>query len=82
MTKKEFGKWLVSTRNSLKITQDQFAKALGSTSKEIAKIEAGLIEFPKSKVHALGLILKVEKKFELQLKVIFHDADKDKKKIS
>jgi predicted transcriptional regulator len=82
MTKKEFGKWLVSTRSSLKLSQDQFAKALGFTGKEIAKIEAGIVEFPKSKVHALGLMLKVEKKFELQLKVIFHDESKEKKKIA
>jgi len=80
MTKFQFAKWLISRRKSLNLTQDQLAKAIGLTGKELAKIEAGLIEFPKSKVEALGLILKVDKKFELQLKVIFHDESKDKKK--
>lgn len=82
MTKKEFCKWLFSTRNSLQITQEQLSKALGFSSKEIAKIEAGIIEFPKSKIHALALVLKVDKKFELQLKVIFHSDDKEKKRIA
>lgn len=80
MTKIQFGKWLLRTRSSLQMTQDQLAKAIGFTGKDIAKIEAGLMEFPKSKVHALGMILKVEKKFELQLKVIFHDESQEKRK--
>lgn len=82
MTKKEFGNWLKLTRVALKISQDQLAKKLGFSEKEIAKFEAGLAEFPKSKVQALALHLKVEKKFELQLKVLFHSEEKDIKKIS
>ncbi len=82
MTKKEFGNWLKLSRIALQISQDQLAKKLGFSEKEIAKFEAGLAEFPKSKIHALGLVLKVEKKFELQLKVIFHHDDKEKKKIA
>jgi transcriptional regulator with XRE-family HTH domain len=82
MTKKEFGNWLKLTRVALSISQDQLAKKLGFSEKEIAKFEAGVAEFPKSKIQALALHLKVDKKFELQLRVIFHDGDKEKKKLA
>lgn len=71
MTKIEFGKWLFKHRNSLKLTQDQLAKSLGLRKKELVAIEQGALAFPKSKVHALAMILKVEKKFVLELKVVF-----------
>lgn len=82
MTKFQFAKWLISKRKSLKLSQDDLAKSIGLSTTEVAKLEAGLIELPKSKIQALAVVLKVDKKFELQLKVIFHDDSNEKKKIA
>jgi transcriptional regulator with XRE-family HTH domain len=81
MTKKEFGQWLKSTRVSLHISQDQLAKSLGFKGTELAKFEDGVLSFPKSKIKQLALVLKVEKKFVLQMNLVFFD-DKDEKKKS
>ncbi|MFL5783974.1 MAG: multiprotein-bridging factor 1 family protein [Bacteriovoracaceae bacterium] len=77
MTKKEFGKWLTKKRESLNVTQEQLGRAIGYSGKELAKVEAGITEFPKSKMQALQVHLKVEKKFDLHVKMLFHG---DKKK--
>lgn len=75
MTKLEFGRWLWRTRKSLKITQEQLAKTLGMKNHEVAKIEEGILAFPASKVKALALTLKVEKKFILQMTLVYKEAD-------
>ena len=82
MTKFQFAKWLISKRNSLKLSQNDLAKSIGISTTDVAKLEAGLIELPQSKIQALAVVLKVDKKFELQLKVIFHNESEEKKKVA
>lgn len=82
MTKLEFGRWLWRTRKSLKLTQEQLAKSLSMKPHEIAKVEEGVLAFPAAKVKALALSLKVEKKFILEMTVVYKEADGKAKKAS
>lgn len=75
MTKLEFGRWLWRTRRSLKMSQEHLAKTLGMKNHEVAKIEEGVLAFPTSKVKALALSLKVEKKFILEMTLVYKEAD-------
>lgn len=70
MTKKEFGQWFKTTRNSLNFTQDQVAKALKLKKQDVVKFEAGEVSFPVQKVTRLALMFKVEKKFVLEMALV------------
>ncbi len=70
MTKKEFGQWFKTTRNSLNFTQDQVAKALKLKKQDVVKFEAGEVSFPVQKVTRLALMFKVEKKFVLEMTLV------------
>jgi DNA-binding XRE family transcriptional regulator len=79
MTKKEFGHWLSRSRKSMKLTQEQLAKSLGFQKNDIAAFENGLSAFPAQKVKALAMVLKVDKKFVLELSVVFREEASEKK---
>lgn len=74
MSQKSFGKWLRATRSSVKMSQEQLAKSLNFSRSDLAKIEEGQLAFPLTKINALSLVLKVEKKFVLEMRIVFHES--------